>query len=63
MKKVLSFNEALKELQTIVAQMEGDDVNIDTLANQVKRAQELIGFCKKQLLKTENEVKKLTEDK
>lgn len=60
MPKTLKFNEALKELQTIVRDMEADDVDIDTLAARVKRAQELVGMCKKKLLKTEEEVKKLS---
>lgn len=61
MKKEPKFNEALAELQTIVRKMEADDVDIDALAEHVKRAQELVDVCKKKLLKTEAEVKKLTE--
>lgn len=61
MKKEPKFNEALAELQTIVRKMEADDVDIDALAEHVKRAQELVDVCKKKLVKTEEEVKKLTE--
>lgn len=61
MKKEPKFNEALAELQSIVRKMEADDVDIDALAEHVKRAQELVDVCKKKLLKTEAEVKKLTE--
>lgn len=61
MKKEPKFNEALAELQSIVRKMEADDVDIDALAEHIKRAQELVDVCKKKLLKTEAEVKKLTE--
>lgn len=61
MKKEPKFNEALAELQSIVRKMEADDVDIDALAEHVKRAQELVDVCKKKLVKTEEEVKKLTE--
>lgn len=61
MKKEPKFNEALAELQAIVRKMEADDVDIDALAEHVKRAQELVDVCKKKLLKTEEEVKKLTQ--
>lgn len=61
MKKEPKFNEALAELQSIVRKMEADDVDVDVLAAHVKRAQELVDVCKKKLLKTEEEVKKLTE--
>lgn len=60
MKKETTFSDALTELQGIVQKMEADDVDIDTLATHVKRAQELVDLCKKKLLKTEAEVSKLT---
>lgn len=62
MKKGQSFDEAMAELQAIVQKMEANDTNIDALAAHVKRAQELVAFCKKKLLATETEVKKLTEE-
>lgn len=62
MKKEVKFSEALEELQGIVRKMENDDVDIDALATHVKRAQELVDVCKKKLLKTEDEVKKLTQE-
>jgi len=40
------YFEALAELETILAQLERSDVDVDVLAAQVKRAAELIGFCR-----------------
>ncbi|MGB8861392.1 MAG: exodeoxyribonuclease VII small subunit [Ilumatobacteraceae bacterium] len=40
------YAEALAELETILADLERTDVDVDVLAVQVKRAAELIGFCR-----------------
>lgn len=40
------YAEALAELETILAELERTDVDVDVLAAQVKRASELIGFCR-----------------
>ncbi len=42
----LGYGEALAELETILAELERTDVDVDVLAAQVKRASELIGFCR-----------------
>ncbi|PIE88634.1 MAG: exodeoxyribonuclease VII small subunit, partial [Bacteroidetes bacterium] len=47
-----------QELETIVSEME-EDISIDQLSIQVKRATELIDICRKKLLKTETEVNKI----
>jgi exodeoxyribonuclease VII small subunit len=40
------YAAALSELETILAELERADVDVDALATQVKRAAELIGFCR-----------------
>ncbi len=40
------YAEALAELETILAELERTDVDVDVLAAQVTRAAELIGFCR-----------------
>jgi len=40
------YAAALTELETILGQLERADVDVDVLATQVKRAAELIGFCR-----------------
>ncbi|PID93252.1 MAG: exodeoxyribonuclease VII small subunit [Bacteroidetes bacterium] len=58
MTKKISYDEAIQELETIVSEME-EDISIDQLSIQVKRATELIDICRKKLLKTETEVNKI----
>ncbi len=40
------YAEALSELETILDELESDDVDVDVLAEHVKRASELIELCR-----------------
>ena len=59
MKEEPKYEEAFQELQTIVRHMENDDLNIDQLSAQLKRAKQLIKLCKDKLTKTDEEIKKI----
>ncbi|PLW96888.1 MAG: exodeoxyribonuclease VII small subunit [Marinilabiliales bacterium] len=65
-KKNISYDEAINELDQIVAEMEDENIGIDDLSARVKRATELIGICRQKLSSTEEEVNKIlntaTED-
>ena len=58
----MKYEEAYHELQNIVRQMEGEELDIDQMAEAVKRAQELIKLCKDKLTKTDAEIKKILAD-
>ncbi|MFM7595317.1 MAG: exodeoxyribonuclease VII small subunit [Flavobacteriales bacterium] len=51
-----SYSLAFEELQRIVSEMEQGDIGIDELAVNVKRASELILFCRNKLKTTEMDV-------
>ena len=51
-----SYSLAFEELQRIILEMERGDVGIDELAVNVKRASELIQFCRNKLKTTELDV-------
>ncbi|MCC7454166.1 MAG: exodeoxyribonuclease VII small subunit [Crocinitomix sp.] len=55
----LKYDEALQELQSIVRLLERKEINIDELANQVKKAKLLVDFCRKKLDDTEEEINKI----
>lgn len=57
--KKLSFSEAVTEVEGILADLEADAVDIDTLGEEVKRAVELIQVCREKLEKTDSEVRGL----
>jgi exodeoxyribonuclease VII small subunit len=51
-----SYSKAIEELETIVAEIENENISVDELSAKVKRAAELIRICKTVLYKTEEEV-------
>lgn len=53
-----TYNEAVKELEGILARMESDECDIDSLSQLTARALELLKFCKDRLFKTDKEVEK-----
>ncbi len=63
MEKELKYEAAMAELQAIVTKMESDELDIDQLSEQLKRAQELIKLCKDKLTKTDEEIKKILAEK
>ena len=58
-KEEIKYEAAFAELQSIVNKMENDELDIDQLSEQLKRAQELIKLCKDKLTKTDEEIKKI----
>ena len=62
MKEDVKYEAAMAELQSIVRKMENDELDIAQMAEQLKRAQELIKLCKDKLTKTDAEIKKILTD-
>jgi exodeoxyribonuclease VII small subunit len=48
-KKEIGYAEALAELEEILEGLEEEDVDVDTLAEQVQRAAELIELCRERI--------------
>jgi exodeoxyribonuclease VII small subunit len=56
----LSYTEAVAELEQILASLEkSTEVNMDIITKQVKRAAELMEFCKAQLHNLDAEMEKI----
>lgn len=60
--KNLSYNEAVNELEGIVALMQADDCDIDRLAAYTRRSLELLRHCKQKLTSTDEEIKRCLEE-
>ncbi len=58
----MKYEEALKQLEAIVDKMENDELDIDSLTEQLKTAKKLIKLCKDKLTKTDEEIKKILDD-
>jgi exodeoxyribonuclease VII small subunit len=57
--KILSYEEAYRELTLIADEIQNESVSVDVLAQKVKRASELITYCQGKLRSTETEVNKI----
>lgn len=56
--EALSYSKAMKELEEILRYIESQEVDVDVLVEKVKRASELIRFCKNKLKTAEQELQK-----
>ena len=61
MKQNIKYEDAVRQLEDIVTRMENNELDIDTLSEQLKTAQQLIKLCKDKLTKTDGEIKKLLD--
>ena len=58
----LTYSQAKQELEENVSAIESGELDVDALTEKVKRASELIAFCKEKLTKTDKELQKILED-
>ena len=61
-KEEIKYEDAVKELEHIVAQMENNELDIDVMGERLKKAQKLMKLCRDRLTKTDQEVKKILDD-
>lgn len=52
----VGYAEALDELEEILGELEGDDLDVDVLAERVRRAGELIAVCRSRIQRAEADV-------
>lgn len=58
----LTYNQALAELERILAELRSDNCDVDTLAARTSRAAALLKLCRTRLTRTESELSKILED-
>ncbi len=61
-RKDLKYEEAMATLEQIVARMENNELDLDTMSEELKKAQQLIKQCKDKLTKTDQEIRKLLNE-
>lgn len=61
-KKEIKYSVALEELSEIVDKIDNEEVDVDELSENVKKALTLIKLCKTKLQKTEEEVQKVLKE-
>ena len=60
-KKEISYTKSIKELEEILGRIENNDLDVDVLTQEIKKASELIKSCKEKLYKTDEEIKKILD--
>mgnify|MGYP001138888336 CR=1 FL=1 len=60
-KKELTYEEAMTRVEEILGRIQREEVTVDSLAAEIKRATEQSAACKARLLKAETEVDKILE--
>lgn len=58
----MKYEDAMKKLETIVSDIEDGKLDIDTIGEKLKEAQELIRFCKDKLYQTDKDIQKLISE-
>ena len=58
----MSYKEALQEIEAILRSLREEQNSVDTLAERVARATELIALCRAKLRKAEEDVNKVLEE-
>lgn len=54
-----SFSEAMQELEAILRRVESEEVDVDGLAAELKRAAELLELCRGKIRRAEVEVSQI----
>lgn len=58
---IKSYSEAMERLESIMSRINSGAVDIDTLSDNLREAQELIKICREKLYKVDEDVKKIIE--
>jgi exodeoxyribonuclease VII small subunit len=56
------YKNAIEEIESIVGEIENETVDVDVLAEKVKRAAHLVKYCKAKLKATDSEVRKILKE-
>ena len=55
------FSEAMQELESILQRIDDDRIDIDQLAGELRRANELLDLCRGKIRKAEVEVNQIVQ--
>ena len=62
MENYMSYKEAITEIEAILRSLREEQNNVDSLAERVARATELIAHCRAKLRKAESDVNRVLEE-
>ena len=62
-KKKETYSQAMARLETIVRQVDNNELEVDELVEKIKEANAIIAFCSEKLKKADMEIEKMLADK
>ena len=60
--KKISYNEAMTEIEEILEKIENEELDVDELAEKVKRVSVLLKTCKDKLHKTNQQIEQVLKE-
>ncbi len=60
--KKISYSEAMAEIEEILVKIESEELDVDELAEKVKRVSVLLKTCKDKLTKTNEQVEQILKE-
>lgn len=60
--KKVTYNEAILEIEAILEKIENEELDVDELAEKVKRVSTLLKICKNKLTKTNEQVEQILKE-
>lgn len=58
----IGYADAMQELERILGELESDDLDVDVLAERVRRASELIKLCRGRIHRAQDDVARIVAD-
>lgn len=58
-KKKITYNDAMEQINAILEKLNNEELDIDSLSKEIKKATELISLCKHKLKDAQQEIDKL----
>jgi exodeoxyribonuclease VII small subunit len=58
----IGYADAMAELGVILAELDRDDLDVDVLADRVRRASELIKLCRARIARAQSDVDQIVTD-
>ena len=59
--KKIGYQEAMNQINAILEKLNNEELDIDALSKEIKKATELIALCKQKLRTAQEEIDKLFE--
>lgn len=60
--EAIGYADAMRELEQILDELEGDQLDVDVLAERVRRASELVKLCRMRITRAQDDVARIVAD-